>query len=57
MSRILTKACRSVPEGRTDRSLAEVPGTGLPRKVRPVGYGMIRVGVCTDSTIGVTNVL
>ena len=28
----------------------EVPGTTPPRKSRPVGYGIIRAGVRTDST-------
>src|SRR5580700_6539914 len=32
----------------------EVPGTGPPQKSRPVGYGVIRPGVRTDSMIGVT---
>jgi hypothetical protein len=32
----------------------EVPGTAPPQKSRPVGYGVIRAGVCTDSMIGVT---
>jgi hypothetical protein len=31
----------SVPEGRSDRSLAQVPGTAPPQKNRPVGHGMI----------------
>jgi hypothetical protein len=30
----------------------EVPGTAPPQKNRPVGYGMIRAGVRTDSKIG-----
>jgi hypothetical protein len=42
-----------VPEGRCDRSLARVPGTAPPQKSRPVGYGMIRAGVRTDTMIGV----
>ncbi len=29
----------------------EVPGIGPPQKSRPVGYGMIRAGVHTDSEI------
>ena len=33
----------------------EVPGTAPPQKSRPVGYGVIRAGVPTDSMIGVTN--
>ena len=32
----------------------EVPGTASPQKSRPVGYGLIRAGVRTDSTIGAT---
>jgi hypothetical protein len=32
----------------------EVPGTAPPQKSRPVGYGVIRAGVRTDSMIGVT---
>ncbi len=28
----------------------EVPGTAPPQKSRPVGYGMIRAGLSTDST-------
>ena len=31
----------------------EVPGTASPQKSRPVGYGVIRTGVRTDSMIGV----
>jgi hypothetical protein len=30
----------------------EVPGTAPPQQSRPVGYGMIRAGVRTDSKIG-----
>ena len=30
----------------------EVPGTAPPQKSRPVGYGVIRAGVRTDSMIG-----
>ena len=30
----------------------EVPGTAPPQKSRPVGYGMIRAGLRTDSKIG-----
>ena len=30
----------------------EVPGTAPPQKSRPVGYGVIRAGVRTDSIIG-----
>src|SRR6202790_5899237 len=32
----------------------KVPGTAPPQKSRPVGYGMIRAGVRTDTMIGVT---
>ena len=32
----------------------EVPGTAPPQKSRPVGYGLIRAGVRTDSMISVT---
>ena len=32
----------------------EVPGAALPRKSRPVGYGVIRAGVRTNSMIGAT---
>jgi hypothetical protein len=35
----------------------EVPGAAEPQRSRPVGYGMIRAGVRTDSMIGVTNFL
>jgi hypothetical protein len=31
-----------------------VPGTAPPQESRPVGYGLIRAGVGTDSMIGVT---
>src|SRR4029077_14275790 len=34
----------------------EVPGTAAPQKSRPVGYGVIRAGVRTDSMIGVTKI-
>ena len=30
----------------------EVPGRAPPQKIRPVGYGMIRADVRTDSKIG-----
>ncbi len=32
----------------------DVPGTAPPQKSRPVGYGMIRAGLRTDSMIGAT---
>jgi hypothetical protein len=38
----------SVPEGRSDRSLARSAWDTPPRKSRPVGYGLIRAGVRTD---------
>ena len=44
-----------VPEGQHDRTWHEVPGTAPPQKSRPVGYGMIRAGVRTDSKIGGRN--
>ena len=43
----------SVPEGRSDRSLARSAWTAPPQKSRPVGYGLIRAGIRTDSMIGV----
>src|ERR1700679_1837895 len=43
----------SVPEGRSDRSLARSAWTAPPQKSRPVGYGLIRAGMRTDSMIGV----
>jgi hypothetical protein len=43
-----------VPEGRRDRSLARSAWESATQKSRPVGYGVIRVGVRTDSMIGVT---
>jgi hypothetical protein len=47
------EALPSVPEGGAIVAWHEVPGTGPPKKGRPVGHGMIRVGVRTDSMIGV----
>jgi hypothetical protein len=44
-----------VPEGRCDRSLARSAWDSATQKSRPVGYGLIRAGVCTNSMIGVTN--
>jgi hypothetical protein len=41
----------SVSEGRSDRSLARSAWTAPPQKSRPVGYGLIRAGVRTDSMI------
>jgi hypothetical protein len=43
-----------VPEGRCDRSLARSAWDSATQKSRPVGYGLIRAGVRTDSMIGVT---
>jgi hypothetical protein len=37
-------ACRRVPEGQHDRSLARSAWESVPRKNRPGGYGMIRYG-------------
>jgi hypothetical protein len=42
-----------VPEGRCDRSLARSAWDSATQKSRPVGYGLIRAGVRTDSMIGV----
>src|ERR1700732_1960906 len=43
-----------VPGGRCDRSLARSAWDSATQKCRPVGYGVIRAGVRTDSMIGVT---
>ena len=43
-----------VPEGRCDRSLARSAWDSATQKSRPVEYGLIRAGLRTDSTIGVT---
>jgi hypothetical protein len=40
---------RSVPEGQHDRSLARSAWDSATLKGRPVGYGMINIGVRTDS--------
>ena len=51
----LVKACCEM--SRRDGAIVawhEVPGTAPPQKSRPVGYGVIRAGVGTDSMIGVT---
>src|SRR5208337_2103105 len=45
---------RNVPEGRCDHSLARSAWDSATPKSRPVGYGVIRAGVRTDSMIGVT---
>ena len=42
-----------VPEGQADRSLARSAWESVPQKIRPVGYGLIRAGMPTDSMIGV----
>jgi hypothetical protein len=39
-----------VPEGQHDRSQAQSAWASATPKSRPVGYGMIRAGVRTDST-------
>src|SRR6202043_648514 len=55
-SQILAKACREM--SRRDGAIVawhEVPGTAPPQKSHPVGYGMIRAGVRTDTMIGVTH--
>ena len=41
-----------VPEGRCDRSLARSAWESTTQRDRPVGYGMIRAGLRTDSMIG-----
>ena len=54
-TRSLAKACCEM--SRRDGAIVawhEVPGTASPQKSRPVGYGVIRAGVRTDSMIGVT---
>src|SRR5271166_2078974 len=38
---LLRNVCKRVPEGRCDRSLARSAWERVPRKNRPVGYGMI----------------
>src|ERR1700723_2297755 len=53
--RTLAKACCEM--SRRDGAIVawhEVPGTAPPQKGRPVGYGLIRAGVRTDSMIGAT---
>ena len=55
MKPILAKACCEM--SRRDGAIVawhEVPGTAPPQKSRPVGYGVIRAGLRTDSMIGVT---
>jgi hypothetical protein len=44
------------PRSRRDDPIVawhEVPGTAPPQKSRPVGYGLIRAGMRTESMIGV----
>src|SRR6478672_2655782 len=51
----LAKACCQM--SRRDGAIVawhEVPGTAPPQKSRPVGYGLMRAGVRTDSMIGGT---
>src|SRR3984957_21133756 len=43
-----------VPEGLCARSQARSAWENATQKSRPVGYGLIRAGVRTDSMIGVT---
>jgi hypothetical protein len=43
-----------VSEARCDRSLAQSAWDSATQKSRPVGYGLVRSGVRTDSLIGVT---
>ena len=50
----VAKLLRNVPEGRCDRSLARSAWDSATPKCRPVGNGVIRAGVRTDSMIGVT---
>jgi hypothetical protein len=38
---LLRNVCQRVPEGQTDRSQARSAWESVPRKNRPVGYGMI----------------
>jgi len=40
---------KNVPEGRYDRSLARSAWDSATPKSRPVGYGVISIGVRTDS--------
>src|SRR5580704_7984206 len=52
---LLVKACCEM--SRRDGAIVawhEVPGTAPPQKSRPVGYGVSRAGLGTDSMIGVT---
>jgi hypothetical protein len=58
-SRIVAKLTKAHCEmSRRDGAIVawhEVPGTAPPQKSRPVGYGMSRARVRTDTMIGVTN--
>jgi hypothetical protein len=52
---VFAKACCEM--SRRDGAIVawhEVPGTAPPQKSRPVGYGVIRAGLRTDSMIGMT---
>jgi hypothetical protein len=44
-----------VPEGQHDRSQARCAWDSATQKSRPVGYGLIRAGLRTDSMIGAAN--
>ena len=46
---LFAKCLQARPVGTTDRSLARSAWKSVPRKSRPVGYGVIRAGVRTDS--------
>src|ERR1700722_12469855 len=47
--------CRSSRRDRLIVAWHEVPGSAPPQNSRPVGYGVIRLGVRADSMIGVRN--
>jgi hypothetical protein len=53
----ILRPCRArrglVPEGGPIVAWHEVPRTAPPQRSRPVGYGLIRAGMRTDSMIGV----
>ena len=44
---------RNVPEGQYDRSQARSAWNKSSQEDRPVGYGVIRAGVTSDSMIGI----
>src|SRR5271167_3530810 len=50
----LSRRWQNVPEGRCDRSLARSAWKSATQKSRPVGYGVMGAGGCTDSIIWVT---